>query len=354
MKNVQQISLYWKCQLAGWSIAALYWAFQGWFYGNFRWDIALVQFVSDLIIYISITHAYRNFSKSNHWHHLSLNKLISRMLIAIPIMAFLYTVVTLLKLYFVRYFFLTHQDQTFIDFFYLNALDIFIAGVRLMSIWLLAYHLYHYARREINLSVENTKLALNFKQAQLDKLSSQLNPHFLFNSLNTIKSSIYSNPNLAGRGIDLLSELLRNSLYNGNNILIGLDEELGLVKDYLELEKLRMEERLNYKLDVDASISTMMIPRMSIQTLVENAVKHGVSLQKDGGEIEIAVKQSNDLLSISVRNIGRLNIDGDHLGIGLRNLEERLQISYQGIARFKIYEDEQRVYAEITIPIARK
>ncbi|HTM97758.1 MAG TPA: histidine kinase [Pedobacter sp.] len=351
MINSRHIPLYWKCQLVGWSIAALYWAFGGWFYGNFRWDIAVVQFVLDLIMYISITHAYRNFSLANYWHNLALNSLINRMLIAIPIMGLLYTLVTLIKLYLVRLLFSINLNQSFTEFFNLNALGIFIGGIRLMAIWLLAYHLYHYAKREIRLSMENAKLELSFKQAQLDNLSMQLNPHFLFNSLNTIKSFIYANPVLAGRGVDLLSELLRNGLYKGKNMLISLEEELGLVKDYLELEKLRMEERLSYKLSVDTSLSDKLIPRMCIQTLVENAVKHGVSIQKEGGEIEIVVKPQGDFLYILVRSVGKLAINPNHLGIGLQNLKERLQINYHGRANFKLYESEQHVFAEITIPI---
>lgn len=352
LEQKPHISLYWKCQLIGWSVAALYWAFQGWSTAvRFRFDMAVVQFVSDVVMYILITHLYRNFANKNRWQDLAIEKLIWRMLIVIPVMGVFFTIVTLSKLYLVRLLFLSHPGQTFIDFFSLNAAGIFIAGIRLMAIWLLAYHLYHYAKREMRLSVENARLELSFKQSQLDNLSAQLNPHFLFNALNNIKSLVYTRPEAAGRAIDLLSELLRSGLYKGSAMLIRLNEEIDLVRDYLELEGLRMEERLTYDLDIDISLSGLMVPRLCIQTLVENAVKHGIALEKQGGKIEVIIHEQHGLVSIRVLNPGKLQQNKTVAGIGVRNLKERLELSYQHLASFNLYEMDQKVCAEIKIPI---
>lgn len=346
------ISLYWKCQLIGWSVAALYWAFQGWSAaGNFRFDLAVVQFVSDVVMYILITHLYRNFANKNRWQDLSIEKLIWRMLIVIPVMGIFYLLVTTGKLYLVRLLFLSHPPQSFTEFFSVNAAGIFVAGIRLMAIWLLAYHLYHYAKREIRLSVENARLELSFKQSQLNNLSAQLNPHFLFNALNNIKSLVYTRPDAAGRAIDLLSELLRSGLYKGSAMLIRLNEEVELVRDYLELEGLRMEERLQYDLDIDISLSGLMVPRLCIQTLVENAVKHGVALEKHGGKIEVIIKGYDGFVNIRVLNPGKLEQDKTTTGIGLHNLKERLDLSYHHRASFNLYEMDQKVCSEIRIPI---
>ncbi len=346
------ISLYWKCQLIGWSVAALYWTFQGWSAaGNFRFNLAVVQFVSDVMMYILITHLYRNFANKNRWQDLSLEKLTWRMLIVIPAMGIFYLLVTIGKLYLVRLLFLSHLPQSFTDFFSVNAIGIFVAGIRLMSIWLLAYHLYHYAKREIRLSVENAGLELSFKQSQLDNLSAQLNPHFLFNALNNIKSLVYTRPDAAGRAIDLLSELLRNGLYKGNDMLVRLNEEVALVRDYLELEALRMQERLTYNLDIDISLSGLMVPRLCIQTLVENAVKHGVALEKNGGKIEVIINKRDGFVDIRVLNPGKLQEDKRTTGIGLHNLKERLDLSYHHTASFSQYETDQKVCSEIKIPI---
>lgn len=350
LENKSFISLYWKCQLIGWTVASLYWTVQGWTGDGFRWDLAWVHLVSDVVMYIAITHLYRIFALKNRWQELPLNHLLWRMLIAIPVMGVFYTVVTLAKTYFIRVLFLTNNPQRFTDFFELNGLGIFMAGIRLMAIWLLAYHLYHYAKREIRLSGENARLELGFKQAELDNLSAQLNPHFLFNSLNTIKSLIYTNPDSAGRGIDLLSELLRSGLYKGTSMLISLGQEMELVQDYLELERLRMEERLTYHLNIDESLSGQMVPRLSLQALVENAVKHGVALRKEGGNIEISVMEKEGFLYLNVTNPGRLERDNSREGIGLGNLRERLEISYQGRASLNLVQQGAKVCAQIKVP----
>jgi LytS/YehU family sensor histidine kinase len=219
-----------------------------------------------------------------------------------------------------------------------------------MAIWLLAYHLYHYAKGEMQLAVENTKLAINYKQALLDNLHTQLNPHFLFNALNTIKYLSQSNPAQAERAIDLLSDLLRNSLYRGDQMLISLKEELQLVTDYLELEQMRFEERLSYQVSCGIELHSVQLPRLSIQTLVENATKHGIAKSPLGGTIHINLKASPGYLEAEVQNPGTLRNEGK--GLGLKNLRQRLEISYQGRAVLSLTESNHQVCANLKIPIA--
>jgi len=272
-------------------------------------------------------------------------------MIAVVVMGIAYTIVTSLKLYLIRMLYSGPLSISLHEFISINGEAIFIAGIRLMAIWLLAYHMYHYARHQARLEEENNRLQLTFKQAQIDNLSAQLNPHFLFNALNTIKSLVFQHPAQAGRGIDLLSELLRSSLYKGDSMVTTLDQEINLVRDYLELEQLRMEERLSYQLNLDPALSGQMIPRLSIQTLVENAVKHSLSLLKDGGILEVRVSQDKGFLKILVINSGKLPGKQEEQGIGLRNLEERLEINYSGRAAFRLYEREDMVHAEIQVPL---
>ena len=220
-----------------------------------------------------------------------------------------------------------------------------------MSIWLLAYHLYHYAQREINITKENARLAIIAKDAQLNSLSAQLNPHFLFNSLNNIKALVIENPKSARRGIDLLSDLLRTALYNSDLLLTKIQDELGLVQDYLELEKLRLEERLQFQIDNDDSLNDVLILRFSIQTLVENAIKHGIDKQKDGGLISVQISASNDFIIISVENPGKFDVKAETSGLGIKNLTERLQLQYKGRAEINITEqDKGSVLSTIIIP----
>ena len=192
-----------------------------------------------------------------------------------------------------------------------------------MSIWVLAYHLYHYSRLELQTVKENARLSIIVKEAQLNNLNAQLNPHFFFNSLNNIKFLVLENPHLARRAIDLLSELLRNSLNCNVEKLIFLSDEINLVRDYLELEKMRFEERLQIKIEANEEELTHLILPFSIQSLVENAVKHGIEKRKNGGFIEVKVKAENDSIKITVQNSGKLSKEMKDSGIGLKNLKER-------------------------------
>lgn len=328
----------------GWAIASLYWGFEGWTGGGFNLWLGVLQFVTDVLLYISITHLYRNFVQRRRWSDLPLNVLVQRIVPAILAMAILYTMVTVLKIYVIRILFTPSMTEGLVAFFKTNGLDIFIAGIRLMSIWLLAYHFYQYAQRE-------TRLAVSFKEAQLNSLSAQLNPHFLFNSLNTIKSLIASDPRSARRGIDLLSELLRSGLYQGQSMFASLGSEINLVKDYLELEKMRMEDRLQYGIEMDETLCSVNIPRMCIQTLTENAVKHGISKQREGGVVNIKIVKHDDLVQISVCNSGSLRESNGLPGIGLKNLKERLSMIYSRPAFFELIDDHDGfVCAKLKFP----
>ncbi|KAF2513773.1 sensor histidine kinase [Flavobacterium zhairuonense] len=346
------VSNYWKIQLIGWTSAALYWGFSGFFLSEyFIWEMGLLDFIFDIAIGITLTHLYRNFAIRKGWHKLNLKKLIPRIILSVLVLSVLYTIAIVLKLYLIRLLVLKSMTLSFSAFFKLTQLQVFITGTRLMSVWLLAYHLYHYSRLELETVKENARLSLIIKEAQLQNLSTQLNPHFFFNSLNNIKYLIIENPDLARRAIDLLSELLRNSLNNNFVRFISVNHEISLVKDYLELEKMRFEERLKINIEINPDVSEHLILPLSIQSLVENAIKHGIEKRKFGGFINLKVEIENNFIKISVQNSGRLNIDSENSGIGLNNLRERLQLQYSGNASFEIKETEnETVLATILIP----
>lgn len=319
--------------------------------GGFNWRLGALQFITDVLVYILLTHFYRSFALRYNFQNLNLGPLLKRIIPSAIVLGIAYTLVTTVKLYLFRILFFTSFSESYHDFFKENSQLIFIGGIRLMSIWLLAYHMYQYAQREIRTSRENAQLAIITRDAQLNNLSAQLNPHFLFNSLNNIKALVIENPKSARRAIDLLSDLLRTSLYTGDIMLVSLQEEINLVRDYLELEKLRFEERLQYDIHLDDSLASVRIPRLCIQTLVENAVKHGIAKLKNGGLITVKVEQSAGFIRISVQNPGKLEITETEKGVGLKNLEERLELQYEGEARFTISSElYDVVLATISIP----
>ena len=353
MKINIPISLYWKCQLIGWTVASLYWGLTGFTGGTSGYLQSIFNFIGDISLCILITHCYRNFALSKNWHKLNAERLVPRIIPAVFVLGVLFMVLIAIKLYIVRLFFIPNYSVSFRIFFESAGLTLFVTGIRLMSIWVLAYHMYHYAQREINTAKDNARLSVIAKEAQLNNLSSQLNPHFFFNSLNNIKSLVIENPESARRAIDLLSDLLRNSLYSKDDKLITIKEEISLVKDYLELEKLRFEERLQINITAQDKLLDLLIPPLSIQALVENAVKHGIDKRKDGGLIEVKVEKEDSFLKISVQNPGELRAEEQSSGLGLKNLKERLLLQFNGKAAFNIAGlRDEKVLATILIPVS--
>lgn len=352
VKEEAHISLYWKCQIIGWAMAALYWQYIAYIGVGFSLLLGLLHFIIDILVCISITHVFRSISKKYNWQELKFQKLLIRIIPAVFLLAFVYMLLSITKLYIIHTNFREEFTQSFSSFYRENSVAIFIGGTRLMSIWLLAYYLYHYAQREIRIIQENGRLNLIAKEAQLSNLSAQLNPHFLFNSLNSIKSLVVENPESSRRAIDLLSDLLRKSLYERDSVLISIKDELAVVNDYLELEKIRFEERLRFKIDVPEELLSFSIIPFSIQLLVENAVKHGVNKLSDGGIISVKVHNQNSYVRMSVESPGSLNQESVSHGLGLKNLQERLNLQFQHRANFSIAQINDTVLATIIIPAA--
>jgi len=350
MKLFQQISLYWKCQLIGWSVAALYWGLIGYLGNGFSWTLALIHFVGDLMIYIGLSHAYRNISVKLSWHKLSIRQLVLRLIPTIVMLGFIFMLLTVSKNYLVRFWIIPDYSEDFSTLFSDVWLTVFVTGIRIMSIWLLAYYGYHFAVREINAVKESSRLSMIAKDAAFNNLSSQLNPHFFFNALNSIKALVHENPQATRRAVDLLSDLLRISLYHKDVVLISLEEEMAMVNDYLELEKIRLENRLLMNVFVDNGLMSQKILPFSIQLLAENAIKHGITSFIEGGLLSIFVTQQGEAILIEVRNPGILQ-DIHTNGLGIKNLKERLQLYYDGKAFFDIKQGaDNTVLATLIIP----
>ncbi|WP_405564772.1 sensor histidine kinase [Polaribacter sp. Asnod6-C07] len=350
LKNkISKYRLYWLCQLIGWCLVSIYWAYTVYTRDNYSVFYTFVNYTLDVAIGIFLTHIYRLYAIKANWSLLPIKKLVIRVIPSILLLAFLYVLLNNLKWYTYWTLIASEDKNLFEAIIYWD--PILLAGLRLMSIWILAYHLYHYYQKEVVTARENAQLSLIAKQAQLDNLSAQLNPHFLFNSLNSIKSLVIENPDTARRAIDLLSDLLRSSLYEKDKDLITIKEELSLVKDYIELEKMRFEERLKLKTNIDEGLINYKIPTLSIQLLIENAIKHGIDLKVGGGVVFLKIKKNNRNIHILIENPGVIN-QNKSVGLGLKNLKKRLEIQYKNKASFSLTENENNnVCAEIIIPM---
>jgi len=318
---------------------------------NFSIILAIIHFLGDLLIYIIPTHLFRNFSVKHHWHTLRPKPLLPRIIPAVVLLGLSFMVLTIGKNYLIRLWFEHGFSENFQHYSSNAWLTTFVTGIRLMSIWVLAYYLYHYAQREIKATKESTRLAIIAKDAQLNQLAAQLNPHFFFNSLNNIKALVLEEPQKARRAIDLLSDLLRTSLYRRDTALISVQEEMTLIKDYLELEKMRFEKKLETFIEVEEQLLRALILPLSIQTLVENAIKHGIAQRKAGGVIHIKIEQKEDFIKIAIQNPGKLKAENS-TGLGIKNLTERLQLQFNGRASFELKEQgDETVLATIITPL---
>lgn len=347
--NGKSISLYWRCQIIGWGTVSIYWAYVVFYRDQYGYFLTFLNYIIDILIGILLTHGYRFIALKLQWNALSLPQLFRKIIPSILFLAILYALIANIKWYLFWLYIGSKEIDLWNSLIYWD--PILLTGLRLMSIWILAYHLYHYYQNKIETTQQNAKLLVIAKQAQLDNLSAQLNPHFLFNSLNSIKSLVIENPETARRAIDLLSDLLRSSLYEKDKGLIAIKDELALVKDYIELEKMRFEERLQLEVTVDKTLESFKIPTLSIQLLVENAIKHGIDSKIEGGIVSITIKKDEDFVSIQVLNPGRFFLNNTNKGLGLKNLQERLKIQYKGNASIVLVELNQNVVeAKIRIP----
>jgi sensor histidine kinase YesM len=215
--------------------------------------------------------------------------------------------------------------------------------------WFGVFHILRILNANFKIIKNQDEFNISLKIAELENLKNQLNPHFLFNSLNSIKALTLSNITLAREAIIELAELLRTSLDFKNTPEIFLHQEIDLVEKYLMLEKIRFGERLNYTINISNEISSSKILPMSIQLLVENAIKHGVNNSKKGGYISILGYRDEHFVFIQVKNAGKITINS-RKGIGLENLDKRLALNYGKEAKFTLQELAGEVVAEIQTP----
>lgn len=309
-----------------------------------RWNFLVEAFLF-ISIFISITHALRLWVIRQNWFSLKFNRLIPRVIIISLTLAIAFFPISVLNA--VAWNTISFEDAIRganvlyqISFFTL-----------LFLLWSLIYFLFHY----ISSYQRTLKMAAILNEAELKGLKSQLNPHFLFNALNSVRALVDENPSKAKMSITALSNLLRTSLISGRKKLVSLEEELETVRDYLSLEHIRFEERLQVKFDIRENTKNRKVPPMMIQTLVENGIKHGISNLKDGGEISVCSSIDNDHgLLIEIRNTGQY-INGkakkSDSGLGLELSKKRLDILFNNEAELSIgNEDTKTVLTKIRIP----
>lgn len=201
--------------------------------------------------------------------------------------------------------------------------------------------------------MDTIKLEALVRQLELNTIKAHINPHFIFNSLNGIRALIDENPERARKAITELSNILRSSLSAEKAETVSLNEELKIVKDYLALESMRFEDRLKVEFDVSEKTVNNPVPPMMLQTLVENAIKHGISKQMKGGVIKIASRINQNQHELLVQNTGHLNgFAKQGGGFGISSTKDRLNLLYGDRASFEIRQlADTLVEARVVMPL---
>lgn len=343
MLNKQK--LYWSLQLGGWAfyaivqIAASVIAAEGLGISTQR----IIFFGYEAVFCLLLTHGYRHYINKWKWLGLGMPRLIPKVIVTVcglgAIMYFLRIPISFpLRMYSKEVAF--DPENIFWGSLYY---------VIIFFLWSILYFIYNYFER-YNKSL---KLEAYAREIELNNLKSQLNPHFIFNALNSVRALVDENPEKSKLAINQLSSILRNSLVADKRGLTRFKEELKVVKDYLGLESIRFEERLRTEFIIDPLSTDFLVPPLMIQTLVENGIKHGISRLTEGGLIQIKTVVEKNILSIQIRNSGRYinGIKRTTGGLGLENTKQRLKLIYGGSASFRILtENDSFVLTEIKIP----
>lgn len=302
--------------------------------------------VQSMAIGLLVTHFAREWIHRRGWKHLGWKALTPRILA----LAVVLDAIWILTCYGIRYGILRYGWPHEYHPLALICASL-VNGFILMIGWLCVYFFYHALDRSNRLQIEQLRLVATVKEAELRALKSQINPHFIFNSLNSLRGLIDEDPDRARQAVTQLANLLRYSLQSGQLETVAFEDELNTVNDYLALEQVRHEERLRVRVDVAPGVAGWPVPPMLLQTLVENAVKYGIAPLREGGEIGITARCEQDTLLIQVTNPGSLSTKGTSTGVGLRNAAERLRLLFGDRATLHLREERPgRVVAEVLVP----
>lgn len=222
-------------------------------------------------------------------------------------------------------------------------------------VWSFIYISVTASRRVRHAELFNLRLQNNLKEAQLSSLSNQLNPHFMFNSLNNIRFMIHEDAQRADRMITAFSEILRYSLESSGRAKVGLGHEVSIISKYIAIVETQLEERMQFTMRIPAGLHDALVPPMVLQMLVENAVKHGLERLQDGGTLTLDAAHEGGKLVFDVSNDTPAACEhaAGGTGIGLRNIQGRLALLYGDHASLRATHEGGRFEVRLSLPMER-
>lgn len=347
LNKLNSFPKYWLFQVVGWTLFTCINVFFALTYNLFD-----RQFILRISIYVVIgflmSHVMREVIKSVGL----LKQNVNVQLVGFVLVSFGFAVVVgTMETYASMFLQLEYKEEAKFEILQKIVSNMFTSFIYFF-IWNCIYFIYHYVSETRKNQLDNLKLEALVKSLELKTIKSHINPHFIFNALNSIRALIDEDPNRARQAVTGLSKLLRSSMQSDQQEIISLERELDTVKDYLALEFIRFEDRLKLVYQIDEITLDHPIPPMMLQTLVENAIKHGISRTIEGGEITVSTKAYADQYELRVVNSGKLNLTEGHEGFGLTSTTNRLNLIFGDKATFTINQiAPELVEAKVIIPL---
>jgi histidine kinase len=350
---------YWLCQLGGWGLYSALQLSAGAFLMHLPWVRVSIELAILNGTGMIFTHRLHAYIRVHNWSSYGLRSLVPRiavasLLLALPlgIISPLASVSSLqsseslirelapdIQLHFGALIRVSHQ---------------WMSWTALFAVWLVIYFVALSIRRRRNAELRQSELARSLQQAELRLLKAQLNPHFLFNALNTVRSLIPDDPKVAQVVVTRFANTLRYALSAGQHEIVPLSKELEIIRDYLQIESLRFEDRLSVDYSVSEEAAAVGIPSMLLQTLVENAIKHGIAQLPRGGRIKVAAVVRAGVLLLEVTSSRPTGVVPMRGGIGLHNSAERLRLIFGPSASLSLdLSQPDLAVANVRIPVGQ-
>lgn len=341
--SLSKSRLYWLLTLLGWlgmvTIEILNYTF--FIVQQFAWQFVFT-FSYGAVLGVAVTHAFRFVIRKLNvfaWRprHIWMLAFFSTLIMAILINVLFYLPGII------------YDPSTAAETFsFIGTLGGTINWMRYVGVWVILYFMYHILERTRKVEEEKLMSENLARVTELELLKTQLNPHFLFNALNSIKALVSIDQEKSKDAIVKLSELLRFTLNYGNQSLIPLHDEMEEVKKYLALEQIRFGSRLQIHYQIDESALNRLVPPAIILTLAENAIKHGVTKQSGECALGVQAQLTPGTLLIEMTNPGTIEANGQP-GLGVQNIKRRLHYLFGERAVFQLSATAEIVTARIEI-----
>ncbi|MEJ7737857.1 MAG: histidine kinase [Chitinophagaceae bacterium] len=343
-----RLAKYWVFQIVGWGLFVLIYVFFALTFDQFD-----VIFIKRLIIFVGLGVFFSHIMRYAIIRSNLLMKPLQQQIIGFIFITLIFALsVGCLESLLTNLFNLrSKQEKSFTETKFIITTS--IASFVYLFMWNCIYFIFHYVEKSRKQQLDTLKLEALVKALELKTIKAHINPHFIFNALNSIRALIDENPERARTAITELSNILRSSMQSEKLETVPFEKELNIVKDYLALEYIRFEDRLKVEYEIDEDTLDQPVPPMMLQTLVENAIKHGIGKQVEGGTVKVSSDFKDDYHELLVQNTGYLNTAANIDGFGLVSTQNRLQLIFGERAHFQINEiNGNMVEAKIQIPLS--